>query len=167
MNELPNTGKTTLKNTRHETYCVGRSRGLSQADAWAQTFRKGQKVPNNASNRVTGCNLEKKRPEISARIRHLTKARRAENVLDDIPDSFGHAELVALSLEISGALETALTAAQESSISNTALTRLKQVLSAHLARQGKMTDQGEPVPTNAAQRAVWDRFYAIKVCDCG
>lgn len=167
MNDLADTGKTPLKNKRHETYCMGRSRGLTQAEAWARTFRENQKVPNNASNGVTGCNLEKKRPEISARIRHLTKTRRAENVLDDIPESFGHAELVALSLEISGALETALAAAQESSISNTSLTRLKQVLSAHLARQGKMTDQGEPVPTNAAQRIVWDRFYGIKVCDCG
>lgn len=159
-------GSEPLKSARHECYCDGRSRGLSQADAWARTFRKDQKIPNNASNRVTGCNLEK-RPEIAARIEHLTKARRSESLQDDIPEAFGNADLVELSLEISNALEAALAAAQNSAISNTALTRLKQVLSAHLARQGKMTDLGEPIPTNAAQKAVWDHFYGIKVCDCG
>lgn len=169
QNELRNApprGTEPLKNARHERYCDGRSRGLSQADAWALTFRNDQKIPANSSNRVTGCNLEK-RPEVAARIEHLTKARRAENAPDDIPEAFGQAELVALSLEISEALEAALAAAQKSAISNTALTRLKQVLSAHLARQGKMTDQGESTPTNAAQRAMWDRFYSLEVCECG
>lgn len=169
QNELRNApprGSEPLKNARHESYSDGRSRGLSQADAWARTFRKDQKIPSNASNRVTGCNLEK-RGEVAARIKYLTKARRSQNEEDDLPEAFGHADLVELSLEISKALEAALAAAQNSSISNTALTRLKQVLSAHLARQGKMTNQGEPTPTNAAQKAMWDHFYGIEVCECG
>ena len=166
MNVLSEAGAQPLKKGRHETYARGRSRGLSQADAWAGTFRKGQKLPNNASNRVTGCNLET-RPEVAARIGYLTKARRAETLPDDTPDTFGHAELVALSLEISDALETALVVAQKSSISNTALTRLKQVLSAHLARQGKMTEHGQTTSLNGAASAIWDRFYSLEVCTCG
>lgn len=166
MNVLSEAVSTPLANARYEIYCEGRSRGLSQADAWAATFRKDQKIPSNASNRVTGCNLEKKRPEIAARIAFLTQARRAEYQPEDIPDSFGHADLVALSLEISTALETALEAAQKSSISSTALTRLKSVLSAHLARQGKMTDKG-PVTPSKAQSAAWNRFYRLEVCECG
>lgn len=164
MNVLSDIGKTPLKNSRHETYCMWRSRGLSQADSWARTFRKDQKIPSNSSNRVTGCNAEK-RPEVAARIRHLTKSRRAENAPDDIPVAFGHAELVALSLEISEALEAALAAAQKSAISNTALTRLKSVLSAHLARQGKMSDKGPVTPSND-RNAAWDHFYSLKVCTC-
>lgn len=163
---MSRTGSRPLKNAKHERYSDGRSRGLSQADAWARTFRKDQKIPNNASNRVTGCNVEK-RGEVAARIKYLTKARRSENEEDDLPEAFGHADLVELSLEISKALEAALAAAQNSSISNTALTRLKQVLSAHLARQGKMTEVGQTNPANADQKAVWDRFYCIEICECG
>lgn len=166
MNVLSEAGAHPLKKGRHETYAQGRSRGLSQADAWARTFRKDQTIPANSSNRVTGCNLEK-RAEVEARIEHLTKARRAENAQDNIPETFGRTELVALSLEISEALETALVAAQKSAISNTALTRLKQVLSAHLARQGKMTEKGEPTLTSTAHTAAWNHFYGLEVCDCG
>ena len=167
MNALAEAGATPLANKRYETYCEGRSRGLSQADAWARTFRKDQKIPNNASNRATACKLEKERPELAARIAYLTQVRRAETGPDGIPEAFGHADLVALSLEISEALESALAAAQKSSISNTALTRLKQVLSAHLARQGKMADKGPISPSNAGQSAAWERFYSLEVCACG
>ena len=158
-------GSQPLENKKHERYCEARSRGLSQADAWASTFRKGEPIPNNASNRVTGCNLEK-REDVNSRLAYLTKARRAENAPDDIPDTFDHAALVALSLEISEALESALEVAQKSAISNTALTRLKQAFAAHLARQGKMVDHGEPTSKNAAQSAAWGRFYSLEVCSC-
>ena len=96
----------------------------------------------------------------------MTKARRAERAPYDIPDTFDHAALVALSLEISEALETALEAAQKSAISNTALTRLKSVLSAHLARQGRMVDQKAKTPVNASQSAAWERFQRLEVCTC-
>ena len=160
-----NDGSQRLRNPRHERYCEGRSRGLSQADAWARTFRKEQKIPSNASNRVSGCRIEK-RPEVAVRIAYLTKARRIENAPDDIPDTFDHAALAALSLEITQALEAALEAAQKSSIPSTQLTRLKTVLSAHLARQGKMLDQGATTPANASQSAAWDRFQRLEVCSC-
>lgn len=166
MNALSKFGAQPLENKRHETFCVGRSRGLSQADAWVRTFSKDQKIPNNASNRVTGCNLEK-RPEVAARIDYLTKVVRAEVQQTDIPETFGRSELVALSLEISRALETALAAAQRSAISSTAITRLKQVLSAHLARQGKMADTCQEAPANGADSFTWDHLYNLKVCDCG
>jgi len=158
-------GSQRLRNPRHERYCVGRSRGLSQADAWARTFRKDQRIPSNDSNRVSGCRTEQ-RPEVAARIKHLLKARRAENAPDGIPESFDHAALVALSLEITEALELALKAAKNSSIPSTQLTRLKTVLSAHLARQGKMLDQGDTAPVNASQSAAWDRFQRLEVCSC-
>lgn len=158
-------GSQRLRNPRHERYCEGRSRGLSQADAWAQTFRKDQRIPSNDSNRVSGCRTEQ-RPEVAARIKHLLKARRAKNAPDDIPEAFDHAALVALSLEITEALESALKVAQKSSIPSAQLTRLKTVLSAHLARQGKMLDQGATTPVNASQSAAWDRFQRLEVCSC-
>ena len=155
-------GSQPLKN-RYECFAQARARGWDQASSWASTFRKDQKIPSNASNRVSGCRAEK-RPEVVARIRYLTKERRAE-APDDIPEVFDHAALVALSLEITQALEAALDAAKRSSISNTALTRLKQAFAAHLSRQGKMTDRGSTAPVNRSS-AAWDRFYNLDVCSC-
>lgn len=136
-------GSAPLKSARHERYAAARAAGATGADAWATTFPRDARIPSVNSNKVTASRVEA-RPEVRQRIDYLTRQRRAAEARAAAEiTSFERVDkktLVALSLEITEVLEDALAHAASSSISSTTLARLKTVLSSHLARQGKLSE---------------------------
>lgn len=133
-----------LKNPRWEIYAQARAKGLGQAEAWQRTVPFGQQYSgSNTSLRVSGHRVEQ-RPEVQARIQHLTKhARRS---VSEGAQVMSRADIVRVSLEVSEALEAAYKAAQSSSASPQAIERLKTVWASHLSRQGQMQDASKPLP---------------------
>lgn len=132
-------GSSPLLNEKYETYAVSRAKGLSQAEAYKSTIPFGTAHNGgNASLRVSGHRLEK-RPDVMARIAYLR--RQARGAIVDANKPLTRAEVVEISLEVSDVLEATYRAALASSVSPQALERLKAVLAAHLARQGKLEEQ--------------------------
>lgn len=162
-------GSAPLQNSRHEAYAVARSAGATGADAWATTFPKDARIPSANSNKVTASRTET-RKEVSARIGFLTRQRRAAEAraAAEIPafDRIDQKTLVALSLEITEVLESALDAAATSSISSTSLARLKGVLSGHLARQGKLSEEHPEILDDGQGANAIDNFNRIRFCEC-
>lgn len=162
-------GSAPLKNPRHEAYATARSTGATGADAWASTFSKDTRIPSANSNKVTASRVES-RPETRLRIAFLTRQRRAAEAraAAEIPtfDRIDKKTLVALSLEITAVLEAALDAAATSSISSTTLARLKTVLSSHLARQGKLSEEHPEILDDGEETNAIATFNRLRFCEC-
>ena len=154
-----------LVNEKHEIYAVARAKGVSQAEAYKSTIPFGTAHNGgNASLRVSGHRLEK-RPDVKARIAYLRQLARSD--VDDADKPLSRGEVVEISLEVTQTLEATYKAALASSVSSQALERLKAVLAAHLARQGKLDDEPAPLSEDA-DAAISDMMDRIKVglCTC-
>lgn len=116
----------------------------------------------NASLRVSGHRLEKHR-DITERISYLR--RQARGAMVDASKPLTRVEVVEISLEVTDVLETTYRAALASSVSPQALERLKAVLAAHLARQGKLDDEPAPLSEDA-NAEISNMMYRIKVGGC-
>lgn len=162
-------GSAPLKNARHEAYAVARSAGATGADAWATTFSKDARIPSANSNKVTASRTEA-RQEVSERIGFLVRQRRAAEAraAAEIPafDRIDKKTLIALSLEITEVLESALDAAATSSISSTSLARLKSVLGGHLSRQGRMSEEHPEILDDGKGSNAIENFKRIRFCEC-
>jgi predicted RNA-binding Zn ribbon-like protein len=77
-------------------------------------------------------------------------------------------EFAAISLEVSEVLESTYRAALGASVPPQALERLKATLASHLARQGKMDDAAEPLPSADTEgiNSMMARISELKVCTC-
>lgn len=158
-------GSSPLANEKHETYAVCRAKGVSQAEAYKSTVPFGTAHKGgNASLRVSGHRLEK-RVDVAARIAYLRK--RAQAAPEDSNKPLTRAEVIEVSLEVSDVLEATYRAALGSSAPPQALERLKAVLGAHLARQGKL-DEGEiPLPDDTGgEIEVMMKRFTLEVCKC-
>lgn len=158
-------GSSPLLNEKHETYAVARAKGVSQAEAYKSTIPFGTAHNGgNASLRVSGHRLEK-RPDVKARIAYLR--RYARSATDNADKPLSKAEVVQISLEVTQTLEATYKAALASSVPPQALERLKAVLAAHLARQGKLDDEPAPLSEDADAEIskMMDRIK-VGVCTC-
>ena len=136
-------GTMPLTEKRAEKFAQARAKGVSQAEAYKATIPFGTAHSgDNASLRVSGHRLEK-RPDVASRIAFLRK--QARSGAGDTNKPLTKSEVVAISLEVSQTLESTYKAALSSSVSPQALERLKAVLAAHLARQGKLDDETTPL----------------------
>lgn len=160
-------GSQPLANTRHEAYAQGRAKGLKQADAWKATIPFGTAYKGgDLSLRVSGNRVES-RPEVRARIDYLIKHGRV-SAPENIPDTLTRADIVQASLEVSEVLETCYRTAVKSSCSPQQIERLKSVWAAHLARQGKLEQANEPLPTDTKidVAEIMTRIQEMGACTC-
>ena len=156
-----------LANKRHEIYAAARARGLKQSDSWRATIPFGTPYKGgDLSLRVSGNRVES-RPEVRARIDYLIQHGRA-STSDSVPDSLTRADIIRASLEVSEALEACYRRAVESSCSPQQIERLKAVWAAHLARQGKLDEADEPLPTGGKtnEAEIMVRIKNLGVCSC-
>lgn len=156
-----------LANQRHEIYAAARAKGLKQSDAWRATIPFGTAYKGgDLSLRVSGNRVES-RPEVRARIDFLTIQGRV-TAPEDAPDTLSRTDIVQASLEVSEALEACYRRAVESSCSPQQIERLKSVWAAHLARQGKLDEAHELLPTNdeADVSEIMVRIQNMGVCTC-
>mgnify|MGYP005841936939 CR=1 FL=1 len=162
-------GSIPLKNTRHERFAQQRALGVNPSESWASTFPSDAKIPNRNSLKVTAC-VVGKRPDVSARINYLLKEKRVAEarLAAEIPtfDRITKRQLIDLTLEITEILEVALEKASTSSIAPTTLARLKSVLSAHLARQGRLSEEHPEIIDDGKSNEIVNKFNKLEFCTC-
>lgn len=156
-----------LKNARWERFAIARSKGADLGAAWKSAMPFGKKHSGDpVALRVAGHRCQQ-REEVAARIQHLIRESR-RTAPEDSPEVLTRSDIVQAALECTEALEMAHIAALRSSVSPQAVERLRSVLAAHLARQGKLTeDQGDPLPDPDAfdVAGLVDRI-SLHVCTC-
>lgn len=156
-----------LANARHEIYAAARAKGLKQSDSWRATIPFGTAYKGgDLSLRVSGNRVES-RPEVRARIDFLTMQGRV-SAPESVPDTLTRADIIQASLEVSEALEDCYRRAVESACSPQQIERLKSVWAAHLARQGKLDEAHEPLPTGEETDVaeIMARVQNLGVCSC-
>ncbi|MEP5630382.1 MAG: hypothetical protein ABJP79_00720 [Tateyamaria sp.] len=155
-----------LKNARHEAFCQARARGATLAKAWQAGVKPGGRLPDENSAKVSGHRVEKQ-AEVRLRIAHVRKALEG-NYQADIPEVFDKTTIVELNLQISEVLENAYeTAVTIGKVSPQKLERLRSVLSAHVGRQSKLSEEDAPVVKDtAAINAIAARAANLGFCKC-
>lgn len=156
-----------LKNQRQEAFCQARARGATLAKAWQAGVQPGGRIPDENSAKVSGHRVEKNSPLVRLRIAHIRKELEG-GYSADIPEVFAKETIVELNLQISEVLENAYeTAVTVGMVSPQKLERLRSVLSAHVGRQSKLSEEDVPVvKDNAVIDAIAARAANLGFCKC-
>lgn len=155
-----------LKNQRQEAFCQARARGATLAKAWQSGVKPGGRIPDESSAKVSGHRVERK-DEVRLRIAHIRKLLEGDYTAD-VPEVFTKETIVELNLQISEVLEEAYeTAVTIGKVSPQKLERLRSVLSAHVGRQSKLSEEDVPVVKDTAViDAIAARAASLGFCKC-
>jgi len=153
-----------LKNARHESFATGVARGASYHAAWAETFSADKRISKKNALSVVGSRVAK-HEDVKARIQHLRReAQKAvETASGSLPSAYTENDIVLLYMEISNVLQKCFEFSKAQGVAPAKLEKLRVILAAHLARQGKLdsrtTNVIEPNP-QAEEFAIRINAYA-------
>lgn len=155
-----------LKNMRQEAFCQARARGAKLAAAWQAGVKPGGRIPDENSAKVSGHRVEKQ-PAVRLRIAHIRKELEGDYSAD-VPEVFTKETIVELNLQISEILESAYeTAVAVGKVSPQKLERLRSVLSQHVGRQSKLSEEDVPVIKDTTViDAIAARAADLGFCKC-
>lgn len=155
-----------LKNMRQEAFCQARARGAKLAAAWQSGVAPGGRIPDDNSAKVSGHRVEKQ-PAVRLRIAHIRRELEGDYTAD-VPEVFTKETIVELNLQISEVLESAYeTAVTIGKVSPQKLERLRSVLSAHVGRQSKLSEEDLPTERDtSAIDAIAARAANLRFCKC-
>ena len=155
-----------LNNARQEAFCQARARGAKLAAAWQAGVKPGGRIPDENSAKVSGHRVEKQ-AEVRLRIAHIRRELEGDYTTD-VPEVFDKTTIVELNLQISEVLEAAYeTAVTIGKVSPQKLERLRSVLSAHVGRQSKLSEDDVPVERDTSViDAIAARAANLGFCKC-